>query len=117
MTAETWQSIEEDPVATYAQHTDFDPRYLEDIPAHCRGGLARWILLGILPGSFLRAVLSLEWDMAEQKADMLNAHRIDAYRAFMHHGCPEAARGDYRKLHSWKEAGGILGRADQEVSS
>lgn len=106
--AELWEKISDDPIETVREYgSDDQADALANIPPHCQPGLARYLLVGLVPGSFLRAVLTGEWNLAEIRADATNKPRMGAYRAFCA-ACPKEAVGTVNHLRAWSARGGLL---------
>jgi hypothetical protein len=101
--------IEGDPIQTYQTHFPSGVEWLKRIPAHCQPGLARFVILGIKPGSFLCAVLAGEKELAERKADDINAPALKHYESFLFNGCPSDAVGSPKAVRAWCERGGLMG--------
>ena len=62
------------------------------IPEHMRGGMLRWLLYGIPPGSFLQAVIGNDRFEALRRADETNALLINNYSIFFYNYAPIGAR-------------------------
>lgn len=79
------------------------------IPSHMHNGLARYIVSGRLPGSFLRAVLRGELFEAVGRADDINRERLVDYVIFLHNYAPTGCYGSAEHVSGWVFDGGILG--------
>lgn len=80
------------------------PRSASAIPAHMMGGLRRWIEHGVMPGSFLRAVLENNLKDAVGQADSTNQQLLVAYVIFLYNEAPAACWGSPEKVRAWAEA-------------
>lgn len=99
-----------DAVGTFRAYTKASSdTILAEIPEYMRGGICRYILLGIKPGSFLTAVIAGERFIAERRADDFNAKIIDTYFDFFRSECPAGSHGTPRKVQDWCEIGGLIG--------
>ncbi len=84
-----------------------DPAWLYDkltasgIPAHMQGGYIRYLLHGIPPGDFLRAVLSNDFRWACILADEKNADALYAHGHFLICCAPVAAWGSPETVTAW----------------
>lgn len=104
------KAIESDPVATYRAYRGMEADELGKLPAYMQAGMARYIILGIKPGSFLRAVFSDEFENAAYRADEVNKALLPAYQHFLENGCPSSCWGSSEKVRAWCEARGLLGK-------
>ena len=71
------------------------------IPEHCQNGLANWLLFGILPGSFLRAVIANDLQRAAETADEINEGFLVDYARFLRLYAPEGSHGSPAALKTW----------------
>ena len=76
---------------------------MDNIPAHCRPGLKRYIERGIKPGKFLRAVLCNDLLVAVRYADAENLKALSAYGLFLLRHAPTACYGSKAKYDAWIE--------------
>lgn len=72
-----------------------------EIPDHCRRGLEMYLSEGILPGSFLTAVLSNDLMEACARADMSNEKRLKNYAMLMYSFMPSGSYGSSVKVMNW----------------
>jgi hypothetical protein len=79
------------------------------LPAHCRGGLQRYIEHGIEPGSFLKAILTNNLVEAFCRADDINLPRISDYARFLYWECPSIVWGSEEKVEEWISHKGLSG--------
>jgi hypothetical protein len=77
------------------------------IPKHMVGGLRRWIEQGIVPGSFLSAVLRNDLRAACECADDVNRHRLFDYVKFLYCYPPAESWGSPENFESWRRKGGL----------
>ena len=77
------------------------------IPAYMMPGLLRYIEQGILPGSFLQAVLRNDFREAVTHADDLNLLNLRAYSVYLYNEAPGVCYGSPEKVAAWvaKKAG------------
>lgn len=105
------RSIEADPVAAYAKH--HTPEAAEGlrrkVPEHMRAGMVRYILLGILPGSFQLAVLEGDLFEAVRKADDTNRAALHDYAIFLFNYAPGGCFGSEDRVRTWAHDGGLIG--------
>jgi hypothetical protein len=80
------------------------------IPSHMIGGICRWVLFGIMPGSFLSAVLRNDLFQACRNADDHNADRLKDYVMFFSNYTPIGSYGSSSNVDHWNKAGGVIGR-------
>jgi len=73
------------------------------IPDYMFEGLDLWIARGILPGSFLTAVLCNDLMEATACADEMNIRQLPAYCAYLHNEAPSACFGSKKKVRDWIE--------------
>lgn len=73
------------------------------IPDHMVEGLDLWIEQGILPGSFLTAVLCNDLMDACGRADELNILNLPAYCAYLYNEAPSTCFGSPEKVRAWVE--------------
>lgn len=90
-------------------------RYEENLtvlPGHMRDGMKLWIERGVLPGSFLTAVLSNDLMTALGKADDVNRHCLYDYGIYLYNYAPSRCYGSPEKIAAWAAAGGLLGQTE-----
>jgi hypothetical protein len=71
------------------------------IPEYMMPGLLRYIEHGILPGSFLQAVLRNDFREVVSRADDLNLQNLRAYRVHLYNEAPGACYGSPEKVAAW----------------
>ena len=91
------------------RQTDLEERYdtqaqNEPIPDHILPGLARYVTRGIVPGSFMRAMLCNDLAGAVNSADSDNIRKIPAIYGFFYQYIPSAAWGREDKLRKWVQS-------------
>lgn len=84
------------------------------IPEHCRGGMARYIEKGIIPGDFLQAVISNKLVESYEKADNTNTFRMRDYADFLHNSAPPECWGSVHIMDRWHLSGGLNGKSKLE---
>jgi hypothetical protein len=109
--------IAADPAAAYNRMTGpYWGAGLEKwVPEHMRAGMARYVVLGVLPGSFLRAVLSNDLIEAGRMADDENRRCLFEYVMFFINYAPSDCYGSPEAMRAWAKRGGILGRSAEEA--
>jgi hypothetical protein len=78
------------------------------IPQYMRGGVARYLLQGIPPGSFLQAVFSNDLMSAAGKADDTNIQCLAEYAKFLYNCAPTISYGSKEIVKAWR---GVLENA------
>lgn len=81
------------------------------LPEYMRDGMQLYIEEGILPGSFLKAVLSNDLMGALGKADETNLAALPAYGRFLYNEAPCGCYGSPAVVASWCNSGGLNGIA------
>lgn len=72
-----------------------------EIPDQMMDGLLLYVNDGILPGSFMQAVLSNDFVGAVKRADHANMYNLPAYADFLYNRAPEACWGSPEKMQAW----------------
>jgi hypothetical protein len=81
-----------------------------NLPEHMQDGMRRYIEHGILPGSFLTAVLANNLMMAVGHADSINLTRLQNYLRFLYEEAPSSCYGSTKTVREWRESGGLAGQ-------
>ena len=84
--------------------------YLQFIPDYMHRGLLTYIERGLIPGSFLTAVLNNDLLDAVRRADDKNVVRLHCYGRFLLCAAPREASGSPEQVKSWKQRGGLAGK-------
>jgi hypothetical protein len=71
------------------------------IPHHLRGGLVRYFSDGILPGSFLQAVLCNDLREAIVHGNPGSEHALRPLSTFLAYHAPDVAWGSREKVLAW----------------
>lgn len=71
------------------------------IPPHMREGLTLYLTNGVMPGSFLCAVLNNDLVEAVKRADDENAHRLPGYIRFLYNYVDSRAWGRKGCVEEW----------------
>jgi hypothetical protein len=101
--------ITADPVAAFIEHGGGDDdTALQELPNHMRGGIVRYVLLGIPTGSFLKAVFSFDDEFAAHKAGSRNLPHLDAFFEFVENECPADCQGSADVVGKWSNQNGLL---------
>jgi len=72
-----------------------------EIPDHMTGAIGRYIEHGILPGSFLTAVLENNLIEAVGRADSVNVHELPAYVGYLYNEAPADCYGSKELVSAW----------------
>lgn len=107
--SEMFAAIDADPIKELEMHHK-PSQNITRLPEHMQPGIARYIILGIKPGSFLTAVFANEFEIATIKADEMNAELLDVYRDFLETDVPKPCWGSSRMVREWCERGGLVGK-------
>lgn len=70
--------------------------------AHMVGAIQNWIEHGIVPGSFLSAVITNDLKQAVGAADHINIRLIPEYVFYFYNYCPSACWGSVEKANEWQ---------------
>lgn len=81
------------------------------LPEHNLEGINLYIHKGILPGSFLQAVLRNDLQDACARADDINRRYLWNIVAWLYNHAPANCWGSPEKVAAWVAAGGLDGRA------
>ncbi len=71
------------------------------IPERMMGGIKRYIENGIVPGSFLTAVIQNNLREAVGQADDENLKNIPAYVSYFYNEAPSGCWGSKKKMEEW----------------
>ena len=71
------------------------------IPDHMHGGLMRYLVHGIQPGSFMLAVLSNDLQEACMRADDSNRYRLFDYVSWLYSYAPQGSWGSEDRVIEW----------------
>lgn len=74
------------------------------IPQYMWPGILRYLQKGILPGDFLKAILSNDLRDACERADHNNAELLPTYVAFFYNRTPGICWGSKEKMLAWHES-------------
>jgi hypothetical protein len=85
--------------------------YGQRVPQHLREGIRRYILQGVLPGDFLRAVISNDAVGTVMRADEVSFANLKAVVGWFESYAPIACRGSPEAMRTWNERGGLEGRS------
>jgi hypothetical protein len=112
--------IHRDPVDTYRDVCgdrwafEFGKR----VPLHMQAAVARYVLLGDMPGSFLEALLANDFIEAAGRADRVNQTAYQDYASFIINAMPSGCWGSPGIVQGWSRGGGLLGyRANAEATA
>lgn len=114
--AEIARCIEADPVGTYNRLNGsyWGVGLGKWVPEHTQAGMVRYVTFGILPGRFLRAVLSNDLMEAGRMADDENRRRLFDYVMFLINYAPGDCYGSPGVMQAWQQRGGMLGQDQVE---
>ncbi len=77
---------------------------LHKLPSYMHSGIRLYLLRGILPGSFLTAVLENNLAAAASQADDANRELLFDYANFLYNHFPSDAWGSPEKIKAWCES-------------
>lgn len=97
-------------------YPDLEERDWELTPDHLRSGISLYISEGIIPGSFLQAVICNDLKEAAFTADNTNYHRLGDIARFMYWHTPTACQGSREKMIAWHDHQGLKGLMDDHRS-
>lgn len=80
---------------------DFRKDLADKVPEHLREGLARYVIHGIIPGSFLQAVISNDLHGAIHLGDDDSLAGIKSILSFLWNSTPSQCFGDRVRLMQW----------------
>ncbi len=110
---EIYAKIEKNPANAYFEQTGKDiTADLATLPVNLHRGLVAYMLLGIRPGSFLRATICNDLQRAAFTADDISKNYFIALARFRNSAMPDSCHGDYSTLDEWCQWGGLIGRGD-----
>lgn len=72
------------------------------IPEYMQGGVERYMLDGIMPGSFLRAVLNNDFMGAASNADYNNQQILFKWAMFLYNHAPAGSFGSPENVRNWR---------------
>jgi hypothetical protein len=81
---------------------DYDEIYDKVPVPHMIDGIKNWLELGIMPGSFLTALLTNDFTQAVVKADSINEKYFREWALFMLNHMPDNAWGSPDIVNNWK---------------
>lgn len=87
-------------------HKDHYPLW-EEIPQRMRGGIDRYVNLGVLPGRFLQSVITNDLTSAANSADNENSRLLELYAKFFSSALPVGSTGDAKIMRAWRDKGGL----------
>lgn len=96
-------------------------RYVEEqidrgahhIPEHMIGGVKRYVLRGIPPGSGMRYLLENDFMAAHGNLDDDNRAALSGWCLFLYNYVPSLCQGSPDKVQAWIDCGGSIGRLGQ----
>lgn len=81
----------------------YDVLAQSEIPEGMHDGIVLYLLHGLFPGSFLRAVLENDLREAVNRADDLNLVALPQYVRFFYNHAPIASVGSPERVEAWIE--------------
>jgi len=81
---------------------DFRKNLADKVPEHLREGLARYVIHGIVPGSFLSAVLGNDLHGAIRYGDDDSLAGIKPIITFLYNSTPAACFGSALRRDEWR---------------
>lgn len=92
---------------------DHFPAFRKDladkVPEHLRGGLARYVIHGIKPGSFLTAAIGNDLHGAIRYGDDDSIDGMKATITFLYNSTPIGCFGSPEHVKEWIKSGGLQG--------
>lgn len=106
------KEIDADPVNVIEKYLGrHAAQYVEQfLPIHMHGAIARYIVLGLSPGSFLDGVLSNNLVVAASNADDMNSKYLKEWGIFIGQHMPRNSCGNSDKVRNWR---GLLYMMDE----
>lgn len=102
--APTFQSPPAEKLAYLRQRSiSFDA-----LPEHMLDGVADYLLFGLEPGGFLRALFSNDLKDSFGRADEINVAAMRAWVLFIYNEMPSLAQGSRERVQAWVARGGML---------
>ena len=83
----------------------------EKFPVGLRGGLQRWVEIGMMPGDFVTAVLENDLTEAALRADHKNVMYLGEIAKVAYFELPRGCRGSPEIVREWQASGGLEGQA------
>jgi len=71
------------------------------LPDYMQSGMKLYIERGVLPGSFLQAVISNKLVESFAQADDVNTHRLRDYADFLYNQAPLGSWGSEKAMIAW----------------
>lgn len=87
----------------------FDFVSYDKLPEHMREGARLYVEEGVMPGSFLQAVLENNLSESFARADEINTANMKAWARWLHNDCPASAWGSITAINKWRQDGGLKG--------
>ena len=84
------------------------------VPTHIHGGIWRYVVEGILPGDFLRAVLDNNLTRAFGCADDRNTEHMHDIVKFMYNEVPSMCWGTPKRVDDWCLHKGLSGLPENQ---
>lgn len=79
------------------------------LPEHMRESTKLYIEKGIMPGSFLEAVMSNNLVEAFERADPINRSAMYQWAKFLYNEAPAGCWGFNQRVYQWVQKGGLDG--------
>ena len=83
--------------------------HLDKLPEHMRGGVERYIIHGLPPGDFLRAVLQNDFIGAFAQADDINIGNMRLWAMWLWNYAPRGSYGSPERYNEWVRMKGLNG--------
>jgi hypothetical protein len=81
------------------------------LPDHIRNGLYQYVQFGTMPGSFLKAVLENDLQLAFRFAERDMVPHIQAIASYIYWEVPGPCHGSPDAVQEWSRQGGEVGRS------
>lgn len=86
----------------------------QNVPEHNHVALRRYLFNGIIPGSFLKAVLENNLFLAVRFADAVNKRHLASIVEWLYQYAPAECFGRPEYVAAWHLSGGIEGSIDSD---
>lgn len=84
------------------------------LPHYMLDGVVKYLMHGIIPGSFLQSVICNSLKDSAATADQTNRERLWEWANFLYNHMPAAAHGSAEKMAEWARRGGLMGKEGEE---
>jgi hypothetical protein len=85
----------------------------QGIPESMVHGILDYIFSGVIPGSFLQAVIANDLRRSVEQADIVNINLLPNYVRFFYNYVPASCWGSKEKMYNWHTLGGLDGMENE----